>query len=117
MSPEGSAINAQQIDSLPQHQLGRNFGGPRNPECSGLTVDEISHLNFDAMDFGEWIGMQQITGHLPLSGASADAMYDKSVVTKSKLVGTSGPNTEQRLDSQVQGKDIDAIRQHLLDNL
>jgi conjugal transfer mating pair stabilization protein TraN len=98
-------------------QLGKNFGTPRNPECSGLTVGEISHLNFDAMDFGEWIGMLQITGHLPNGSASADAMYDKSVVTKSKLVGVDSTNTQQRLNKQTQGTDVDEIRQHLLDNL
>ncbi|PPD50737.1 MAG: hypothetical protein CTY16_01065 [Methylobacter sp.] len=98
-------------------QLGKNFGTPQNPECSGLTVDQISHLNFDAMDFGEWIGMLQITGHLPKGGASADAMYDKSIVTKSKLGGADSTNSQQRLDKQTQGTDVDEIRQHLLDNL
>ena len=98
-------------------QLGKNFGTPQNPECSGLTVDQISHLNFDAMDFGEWIGMLQITGHLPKGGASADAMYDKSIVTKSKLGGVDSTNSQQRLDKQTQGSDVDEIRQHLLDNL
>lgn len=98
-------------------QLGKNFGTPQSPECSGLTVDQISHLNFDAMDFGEWIGMLQITGHLPKGGASADAMYDKSVVTKSKLGGANNTNTQQRLDKQTEGTDVDDIRQHLLDNL
>jgi len=98
-------------------QLGKNFGTPQNPECSGLTVDQISHLNFDAMDFGEWIGMLQITGHLPKGGASADAMYDKSIVTKSKLGGVDSTNSQQRLDKQTQGTDVDEIRQHLLDNL
>ena len=98
-------------------QLGKNFGTPKNPECSGLTVDEISHLNFDAMDFGEWIGMLQITGHLPKGALSADAMYDKSIVTKSKLGGSNNTNTKERLDKQTGGTDVDEIRQHLLDNL
>ncbi len=34
-------------------QLGRSFGATKNPECSGLTPDEISKLNFDQIDMTE----------------------------------------------------------------
>ncbi|POZ50655.1 conjugal transfer protein TraN [Methylovulum psychrotolerans] len=98
-------------------QLGKNFGTPQSPECSGITMDEISRLNFDAMDFSEWMGMLQITGHLPKDSASADSMYDKRIVTKSKLGGEHNTNTEERFKKQTEGTDIDDIRQHLLDNL
>lgn len=98
-------------------QLGLNFGSPRNPECSGLTLAQMKQLDFDKMDLSEWINMLKITQHLPVDGASADAMYDKGTVTKGKLRGTQNQNTQDRLNTQTKDSDLDGIRQHLLDNL
>jgi hypothetical protein len=69
------------------------------------------------MDFSEWIGMLQVSNHLPLNGEVADALYDKAVVTKGKTPGTDNQNAQDRLDSQTEGGDYEEIRQHLLDNL
>lgn len=99
-------------------QLGMTFGPPKNPDCSGLTQAQISRLDFDKMDLQEWIGMLQVTGHMPINGAAADVMYDKGEVTKSKLkTDKQKENTQDRLKKQTEGTDIDSIRQHLLNNL
>ena len=98
-------------------QLGLNFGSPRNPECSGLTLAQMKQMDFDKMDLSEWINMLKITQHLPLDSASADVMYDKGMVTKGKLRGTQNQNTQDRLNTQTKDSDLDGIRQHLLDNL
>ncbi|HLD95112.1 MAG TPA: conjugal transfer protein TraN [Alphaproteobacteria bacterium] len=34
-------------------QLGKNFGTAEGPSCGGFTVDELSRLNFDAMNLSE----------------------------------------------------------------
>lgn len=98
-------------------QLGIPYGDPKRPQCEGLTLNQINALDFEQMDLSEWIGMLQVSGHLPSSGASADALYEQSVLTNSQLNGANNNNAEQRLDKQTQGTDTDAIRQHLLDNL
>jgi conjugal transfer mating pair stabilization protein TraN len=97
-------------------QLGLDFGPPKNPECGGLTREQMGKLDFGKMDFQEWIGMLQITGHMPLDGSSADVMYGKDSVTRSKL-NPDGENTRERLKTQTEDADMEGIRQRLLDNL
>ena len=36
-------------------QLGRSFGTGSNPDCRGLTLDEIEKINWDIIDFSEFI--------------------------------------------------------------
>ena len=93
------------------------FGDPKTPSCEGLKISQIATLDFDKMDFSEWIDMLKISNHLPANSAAADSMYDKANITKGKLPNTQNNNTQDRLNTQTQGSDIDAVRQHLLDNL
>jgi hypothetical protein len=70
------------------------------------------------MDFSEWIDMLKISNQLPADSLmTAGSMYDKANVTKGKLPNTQNTNAQDRLNTQTQDSDIDAIRQHLLDNL
>ena len=98
-------------------QLGKTFGDPKEPTCEGLKVNEITQLDFNKMDFSEWIDMLKISNQLPGDSVIADDMYDKANVTKGKLPNTATNNAQDRLKKQTDGSDIDAIRQHLLDNL
>jgi conjugal transfer mating pair stabilization protein TraN len=98
-------------------QLGITFGDPKAPTCEGLSINKISQLDFDKMDFSEWIDMLKISNHLPGDSLIANSMYDKANITKGKLPNTQNTNTQDRLNTQTQGSDIDSIRQHLLDNL
>lgn len=98
-------------------QLGITFGDPKAPTCEGLPINKISQLDFDKMNFSEWIDMMKISNQLPVDSLTADSMYDKANVTKGKLPNTQNTSTQDRLNTQTQGSDIDSIRQHLLDNL
>ena len=98
-------------------QLDITFGDPKTPTCEGLPISKISQLDFDKMDFSEWIDMMKISNQLPVDSLTADSMYDKANVTKGKLPNTQNTNTQDRLNTQTQGSDIDSIRQHFLDNL
>ena len=72
-------------------QLGKTFGDPKEPTCEGLTISDITKLDFKKMDFSEWIDMLKISNQLPGDSQIADDMYDKANVTKGKL-----PNTGTR---------------------
>lgn len=37
-----------------QGQLGIGFGGASDPNCQGLTPDQLSHVDFDKIDFSEY---------------------------------------------------------------
>jgi conjugal transfer mating pair stabilization protein TraN len=36
-------------------QLGRNFGSAKNPDCRGFTLEEIQRINWEEIDFTEFI--------------------------------------------------------------
>ena len=98
-------------------QLGKSFGDPKEPTCEGLPISDIKKLDFKKMDFSEWINMLKISNQLPSDSLTAEAMYDKAIVTKGKLPNTDKYNAQDRINTQTNGSDIDAVRQHMLDNL
>lgn len=46
-------------------QLGVGFGGAQNPDCRGLTVDELQRLNFNAMDYSDFYSELQQNTKIP----------------------------------------------------
>lgn len=46
-------------------QLGVGFGGAQNPDCRGLTVDELQRLNFNAMDYSDFYSELQENTKIP----------------------------------------------------
>ena len=66
-------------------QLGKTFGEPKEPTCEGLKVNDITQLDFNKMDFSEWIDMLKISNQLPGDSLIADDMYDKANITKGKV--------------------------------
>ncbi len=98
-------------------QLGMNFGDPKNPSCNGLSINQIGTLNFNQMDFSEWINMLKISGGLPIDSATANTMYSVGAVTASPMTGTTGPSAQSTLNSQTQGSNIDAIRQSIVNGM
>ncbi|WP_347990203.1 conjugal transfer protein TraN [Methylomonas sp. AM2-LC] len=98
-------------------QLGLNFGTPKAPICSGLSVQQISQLDFSKMDFSEWIGMISQANLLALNKAQASGLYNMNALTSSNLPSTTGPNAQTSLQNQTSGTNVDVIRQYLLNNL
>nr|WP_232422444.1 conjugal transfer protein TraN [Methylosarcina fibrata] len=98
-------------------QMGNDFGEPLAPSCEGLTIEEISQLDFDKMDFGEWINMLKVANVMPLDGAKADEMYSTQFSTVGDLPNTETNSVIDRINLQTQGTDIDAQRQYLIDNM
>lgn len=98
-------------------QLSLPWGPAETPNCSGLTVNQIASLDFNQMDFSEWINMMKGANLLPADGASADAMFSRGIVTTSNLVGVPTENADQRAGKQFNGSNIDDIRQYFINNL
>jgi hypothetical protein len=36
-----------------RRQIGRSWGSPENPDCSGLSPEELSRMDFSTIDFSE----------------------------------------------------------------
>jgi conjugal transfer mating pair stabilization protein TraN len=98
-------------------QLGKTFGDPKAPICDGLKISEVQTLDFNKMHFDEWVNMLKGSNQIPANGASANIMYDKALVTKGTLGPGAHTNSQDRLTGQTEGSNIDAIRQHLLNNM
>lgn len=80
-------------------------------------MEQLGALDFDKMDFSEWIDMLKVANVMPLDGAKADQLYSTQVSTMGKLPNTSTNSVLDRINEQTQGTDIDEQRQFLLDNL
>jgi conjugal transfer mating pair stabilization protein TraN len=104
-----------QVQARPQ--LGMTFGSPEVPSCEGLPISKIALLDFKKMDFREWINMLKSSRLLPINSAAANAMYDKATVTQGKLPGTAANNAQDRVNTQTNGTDMDATRQHIMNHL
>jgi hypothetical protein len=48
---------ARIIQEQGRPQLGKGWGDPKSPDCSGFTIDEFQKLDFSKIDFSEWINM------------------------------------------------------------
>lgn len=48
---------ARIIQEQGRPQLGKGWGDPKNPDCSGFTIDEFQKLDFSKIDFSEWVNM------------------------------------------------------------
>lgn len=57
-----------------QKQLGIGFGSGSSPDCSGLTVQQLQGINFNAIDFGNVTADLSNQATLPQTGASQAAI-------------------------------------------
>ncbi len=61
-------------------QLGRGFGSPKSPNCSGFTLAEFETLDLNAMDFSEYTSEagNHISNNTP-SDAEIDAFVEQQI--------------------------------------
>jgi len=53
---------ARLIQEHGRAQLGLNFGSPKSPDCTGLSPEQLSHIDFSRINFSEIF--EEIKGHL-----------------------------------------------------
>lgn len=51
---------ARIVNQQGRPQIGKGWGHPKNPDCSGFTPDQIALLRFDLMDFSEFFASIQL---------------------------------------------------------
>ena len=46
-------------------QLGMPIGSlnPKSPDCGGITIDQLEHIDWSAVDLSEWVALLKITGN------------------------------------------------------
>lgn len=72
-SPVGRIITEQA-----KPQLGMEYGEVENPDCGGLTIEDLQHIDWDKIDLTEWIGLMNMTGHYPtIAGVDLEKLTGK----------------------------------------
>ncbi|MDZ4152236.1 conjugal transfer protein TraN, partial [Methylicorpusculum sp.] len=100
-----------------RRQLNMNFGKPKEPSCEGLSLSQIGSLDFDKMNFGEWINMLKVSGIMAINDAKIEERYSPQFSTVGKLPGTNNYSVIDRLNKQTNETNVDEQRQYLIDNL
>lgn len=57
-------------------QIGKAYGGPRNPDCSGFTLQELPTVDFEAMDLSEYHSDVIAEANAGTTPAVVDAVED-----------------------------------------
>ncbi|MFA0108468.1 conjugal transfer protein TraN [Vibrio breoganii] len=50
-----SRIMMEQIYAQPQ--MGLDWGSPKNPNCTGLAIEQLENVDWDAVNLDEWVGI------------------------------------------------------------
>jgi conjugal transfer mating pair stabilization protein TraN len=72
-----NSVLARLIQTQGSEQLARPADSTRSPACTGFTVEELASLDFDAMDFSEFIS--EIAGDADLTSDYVKDRLDKSL--------------------------------------
>jgi conjugal transfer mating pair stabilization protein TraN len=92
-------------------QTGRSWGSARNPDCGGMSVAELSGVDFAALDLSEWLGILMDAGALP-DGAelTAELLTGSGHAFAGALpAGHSRADAETRALGRTDPLDIEAI--------
>lgn len=68
----GSVAAARIVNEQRRPQVGKSWGTPKNPDCSGFSTGQIELLRFDEMDFSEFVASIPVP-----SGKSATYAIDR----------------------------------------
>lgn len=86
-----SAFSRIFMEGAREQQDSRDFGTPKEPNCSGLTIEEVSSVDQSQIDLSEWTAMLAMADRTPgmsedESGAGGSMAGEN---TRLKYVGTS----------------------------
>jgi conjugal transfer mating pair stabilization protein TraN len=66
---------ARIVNEQARPQLGIGWGSPSRPDCTGITLHQLTLLDWSQIDLGEWIDILDITGNMPgMSGMDIESM-------------------------------------------
>ncbi len=103
-----SRIMMQQIYMQPQ--MGLSWGSPKNPNCTGLQLEDISKVDFAKVNLDEWIGILLETDNIKSMGGDLNM---ETLTGNGSFVDQQGEdhdNAIERIEKKVDGIDIDDTR-------
>lgn len=103
---------ARIINEQARPQLGRNWGTPKTPDCSGITLDEMNRLDWSQIDLGEWMNILNITGNMPgsqdmdIESLTGSGSYLGKLAEKDGVIR---PNTADRNAERLDDVDLNEL--------
>lgn len=115
-----SAPLARIINEQARPQLGRGWGTPKAPDCSGITLAELERLDWNRIDLTEWMDLLKITDNMPgmqdldienLTGNGSWLGQNQASQGETRL------NTADRNKERLEGTDLQQINQDAAEEL
>nr|WP_254451701.1 conjugal transfer protein TraN [Duganella vulcania] len=106
-----NSILARIVNEQGRPQIGKSWGGGEHPDCSGFSADQLSALDFTAMDLTEYFNSLNVAGVAPANvlanlnattgtsvytggTASSGSSSSADAITRFNATGMNGSNTE-----------------------
>jgi len=105
---------ARIINEQARPQLGRGWGTPQTPDCSGITLAELERLDWSQIDLGEWMDILMISDSMPgMQDLDIEALTGRGSYLGQLEAENGGDrkNTADRNKERLEGADLDKIRQ------
>lgn len=90
-TPLSRIINEQIRAQLMPWDPYKGYGDPKQPNCEGLTLQQISSANWDAIDLSEWVSRMQDAGLIAKNATDAETMYPLGANTYNTVLGLQTP--------------------------
>lgn len=96
------------------------FGSAKNPQCDGLSVEQVAALDWDNIDLTEWVGMLEMNDLMPnvenvtmdgMTGSGSVFDMDDGAYVEDRL------SVEERTQQRLNDFPVDNIRQDTGENL
>lgn len=114
---------ARIVNEQARPQLGISWGRPSSPDCSGITLEELTRLDWSQIDLGEWIDILNISGNMPgMDGLGLEKMTGEGSFLGQSSMSDDPENQQERLNTadrnkaRLEGSDISGTnRDHAAD--
>ncbi|HYN78698.1 MAG TPA: conjugal transfer protein TraN, partial [Lamprocystis sp. (in: g-proteobacteria)] len=89
-------------------QLGRDWGEPKHPDCTGIDVADFSRVDWSRVNLDEWLAILVQTGHFPtLNTLGIEALTGSG---SALAVDGQRANAAQRGTERVDGLESEQLR-------
>lgn len=90
-------------------QLGLDYGTPQSPECGGLTIEELTNIDWNQIDLGEWYAILANSGIIPETAPDAESMYNIDAATTNAFADVPVPSGPERINQRFQAIDDQGV--------
>lgn len=93
-------------------QINKPWRDPEHPDCSGITIAELSSVDFSKVDLGEWISLLKVGNIQDTSIANAESKLSLENMTKySDKSATNKDSVYERVDKGIGQVDLIEIKE------